>query len=579
MARLRLALAQVNPVVGDLDGNAEWSGTGLPTRSPPGHTSSRSPRWCSPATRSRTSRCAVVRRGVPPRARAARRRPRRRRPRRRAGRGRLSRPRRPGALDSAPAGRSPLNARRSSTAAASSLATRSTTCRTTASSTSTGSSCRATSSPSIRVHGVDIALAICEDLWQDGGPVAAARYAAADLLVINGSPYERNKDDVRLELVRRRAAQAGCPLAYVNMVGGQDELVFDGDSIVVDRRGGPRPRAAVRGGAASSSTSTWLPSTVDPARSRPASTASWSPTSRLSRTTPTTRRSPRARPRRGGLRRARRSGLRDYVARTASAASLLGVSGGIDSALVAMLAADAIGAESVFGISMPSAYSSDHSKADAADLAERTWPGLPVVPIAPMVDAFRTALDVNGIAAENIQARVRGVIVMALSNEHGHLVLATGNKSELAVGYSTIYGDSVGGFAPIKDVHKTMVWAWPVAQRGTRARRATADPGRRSPSRPRPSCGRASRTRTDCRRTSCSTTSSTTTSEDRGRGGSSAPASTPRPSTRSSGSSTGPSTSAVSSRRDRRSRRWPSVRTAACRSPAAGGRRTRTRSR
>jgi NAD+ synthase (glutamine-hydrolysing) len=150
--------------------------------------------------------------------------------------------------------------------------------------------------------------------------------------------------------------------------------------------------------------------------------------------------------------------LRDYVAKNGFRSVILGLSGGIDSALVAAIACDAIGAENVYGVSMPSAYSSEHSRSDADDLAARTGCSLRTVPIAPMVDAYLDALKLTGLAEENLQARVRGTTLMGLSNAEGHLVLATGNKSELAAGYSTIYGDAVGGFAPLKDVPKTMVW-------------------------------------------------------------------------------------------------------------------------
>jgi NAD+ synthase (glutamine-hydrolysing) len=151
-------------------------------------------------------------------------------------------------------------------------------------------------------------------------------------------------------------------------------------------------------------------------------------------------------------------GLRDYVRKNGFRSVVLGMSGGIDSAVCAALAADAIGGANVHGVSMPSAYSSEHSRSDAAELAERIGAHYRVVPIGPMVDAFMAELDLTGLAAENIQARIRGTTLMALSNSEGHLVLATGNKSELAVGYSTIYGDAVGGFAPIKDVPKSFVW-------------------------------------------------------------------------------------------------------------------------
>ena len=152
------------------------------------------------------------------------------------------------------------------------------------------------------------------------------------------------------------------------------------------------------------------------------------------------------------------TGVRDYVRKNGFSSVVLGLSGGIDSAVVAAIAADAIGGSSVYGVSLPSEYSSEHSRDDAKDLAERLGAHYREVPIAPMVDAFVSALALTGLAEENVQARVRGTTLMALSNAEGHLVLATGNKSELAVGYSTIYGDAVGGFAPIKDVPKTLVW-------------------------------------------------------------------------------------------------------------------------
>jgi NAD+ synthase (glutamine-hydrolysing) len=152
------------------------------------------------------------------------------------------------------------------------------------------------------------------------------------------------------------------------------------------------------------------------------------------------------------------TGLRDYVRKNGFSSVVFGLSGGIDSALVAAIACDAIGAQNVYAVSMPSSYSSEHSKSDARDLAERTGLQYSTIPIAAMVQAFLENIELTGIAEENLQARVRGTTLMGLSNQHGHLVLATGNKSELAVGYSTIYGDAVGGYAPLKDVPKTLVW-------------------------------------------------------------------------------------------------------------------------
>ncbi len=151
-------------------------------------------------------------------------------------------------------------------------------------------------------------------------------------------------------------------------------------------------------------------------------------------------------------------GLGDYVRKNGFRSVIIALSGGIDSAAVAAIACDAIGADNVVAVSMPSAYSSEHSKDDAADLAKRTGLDFRTISIRPMVDAFMDSLHLTGLAAENLQARMRGMVLMSLSNQEGHLVLTTGNKSELAVGYSTLYGDSVGGFNPLKDVPKTMVW-------------------------------------------------------------------------------------------------------------------------
>ncbi|MFM8352621.1 MAG: NAD+ synthase, partial [Actinomycetales bacterium] len=304
---------------------------------------------------------------------------------------------------------------------------------------------------------VRIALAICEDLWQDGGPVTwAAQHEAALLVVLNASPYERNKDDVRLALAQRRSREAGCSLAYVNIIGGQDELVFDGDSLIVDAEGNLLARAPQF---------QEVLLTVDLELPNPAPTTNDVVVTvrEPSTTAPQSNPAP-------GLPAAERLddsaevyqaltlGLADYVHKNGFSSVLLGLSGGIDSALVAALACDAIGADRVFGVAMPSRYSSAHSLADAEDLAQRTGLNLRTVPIDPMVRAYEGAVTLTGLAAENLQARVRGTLLMAISNQEGHLVLTTGNKSELAVGYSTLYGDSAGGFAPIKDVPKTLVW-------------------------------------------------------------------------------------------------------------------------
>jgi NAD+ synthase (glutamine-hydrolysing) len=328
--------------------------------------------------------------------------------------------------------------------------------------------------PVVRVHGIDVAVTICEDLWQDGGPVAATADAGAGLLLaINASPYELDKDDVRYDLLARRAAEAGCTLAYVNQVGGQDELVFDGDSIVVGAEG----TVLARAGQFTDEllvADLELPAATVPIGTAPARDATAGNGMTIRRVVasaepvpPYEARPGRITPRLDGLGevyQALVTGLRDYMRKNGFATAVIAVSGGIDSALVAAIACDAIGAEHVYGISMPSRYSSEHSKDDAADLARRTGLHYETVPIAPMVDAYlKTLADsgtpLTGLAEENIQARVRGTALMALSNQRGHLVLATGNKSELSVGYSTLYGDAVGGYAPIKDVSKSMVWA------------------------------------------------------------------------------------------------------------------------
>jgi NAD+ synthase (glutamine-hydrolysing) len=314
-----------------------------------------------------------------------------------------------------------------------------------------------------RLHGLEIGMVICEDLWQEGGPVTALAQAGVDLLVSpNASPYERNKDDTRLTLVARRATEATVPLAYANLVGGQDELVFDGDSMIVDGCGELLVRAPqfteqllvydfdLPGGSATDvGRYTGLDVhrivlTDDPVPAYPAAPAIPAPEPLSDE---------------AEVWSALVIGLRDYARKNGFQSVVLGLSGGIDSAVCAALAVDAFGADAVYGLSMPSSYSSAHSQTDAADLAERTGLHFRVQPIADMVEVFVRELDLSGVAEENVQARCRGVTLMALSNQHGHLVLATGNKSELAVGYSTIYGDAVGGFAPIKDVPKSAVWA------------------------------------------------------------------------------------------------------------------------
>ncbi|MFE2553594.1 NAD+ synthase [Streptomyces sp. NPDC059355] len=318
--------------------------------------------------------------------------------------------------------------------------------------------------PVVRVRGVDVALAICEDLWQEGGRVPATRSAGAGLLIsVNASPYERNKDDQRLELVRKRAQEAGCTLAYLAMIGGQDELVFDGDSIVVGADGEVIARAP------QFSEGCVLVDLDLPAARADAPEGLVGDGLRIDRVIlseePVEPYEPVVT---GGyadrldddeeVYDALVVGLRAYVRKNGFRSVLIGLSGGIDSALVAAIACDAIGAQNVYGISMPSKYSSDHSRGDASELADRTGLNFRTVPIEPMFDAYMGSLGLTGLAEENLQSRLRGTMLMAVSNQEGHIVLAPGNKSELAVGYSTLYGDSVGAYGPIKDVYKTDVF-------------------------------------------------------------------------------------------------------------------------
>jgi NAD+ synthase (glutamine-hydrolysing) len=332
-------------------------------------------------------------------------------------------------------------------------------------------------------ESVEIAIAICEDLWQDGGPVAVCARSGAGLLVVpNASPYERGKDDVRLALCVRRAREARAALAYANMVGGQDELVFDGDSILVAADGtllarGPQFEEAL------------VVADLDLPAAPPGQEPGDQPVDAGDGTVITIKRvalpsEPQALPTSGPVvagpettegtfwprlsdpaevYAALVTGVRDYVRKNGFRSAILALSGGIDSALTATIAADAIGPDNVHVVLMPSRYSSDHSVTDAEDLVQRQGLHALTIPIASMVDAFSKELapagfPETGLPAENLQARVRGVVLMGLSNAGGHLVLTTGNKSELATGYSTLYGDSAGGFGPIKDVLKTLVW-------------------------------------------------------------------------------------------------------------------------
>jgi NAD+ synthase (glutamine-hydrolysing) len=321
--------------------------------------------------------------------------------------------------------------------------------------------------PVIRLHGVDVGIVICEDLWQEGGPIAVARAAGVGLILCpNASPYERFKDDVRGALVARRALEAGATIAYVNLVGGQDELVYDGDSLVVGPDGRVIARAPV-----------WEQGLMAVDLDLPGASSNAvgdvdardGTTMHVDRCVLSEQPLPPYSPLVPGIAAplseeaevwgALVTATRDYVDKNGFKSVVLGLSGGIDSAVVAAIANDALGADRVHVVGMPGEWSSEGSIDDAHELAETLGLHWQVIPIAPMVQAYSASTELTGLALENLQARVRGTLLMALSNQHGHLVLTTGNKSELATGFSTLYGDSAGGFAPIKDVPKTLVWA------------------------------------------------------------------------------------------------------------------------
>ena len=321
----------------------------------------------------------------------------------------------------------------------------------------------------VRIHGVDVGIAICEDIWRSQGPVSdlAARTPGL-VLVPNGSPFERSKDGLREKLVKERARQIGAPLIYVNMTGAQDDLVFDGDSIAANANGEIVARAPQFDDGMM-----FVDLELSRGTSTPDVVISEEPVPAYQPLIPGT-----------GHRlddlaqvwNALVVGLRDYVTKNNFPSVITGTSGGIDSSVVMALAADAIGREKVYGVSLPSRYSSTHSLADAADLAARIGFHYRVIEIQPMVDTFLSQLGLTGIAEENVQARVRGTTLMGLSNQEGHLVLANGNKSELAVGYSTMYGDAVGGYAPIKDLLKSEVWALARWRNAVAASRGEVEP-------------------------------------------------------------------------------------------------------
>jgi len=286
--------------------------------------------------------------------------------------------------------------------------------------------------------GVKIGVPICEDIWEEVVCGHLAETGAEILLVPNGSPYELDKDDTRQRLVRSRVLQTGLPIAYLNRVGGQDELAFDGSSFVMH----PDGELVVQ-----------MPDWEEDLL-----VTDWVRTSEGWRCE--TRRQHQLDPFPADVYRAMTVALRDYVVRNGFPGVILGLSGGIDSALSAAVAVDALGPGKVWGVMLPSKYTSDESLEDARECARLLGCRHDVVPIVPAVDAVDGMLpQLSGLAAENVQARLRMVTLMALSNAHGHMLLTTGNKSEMSVGYATLYGDMAGGYSVLKDAYKTTVFA------------------------------------------------------------------------------------------------------------------------
>ena len=343
--------------------------------------------------------------------------------------------------------------------------------------------------PLFELDDSHFAINICEDIWHPSGPATVQASAGAQLILnINASPYHRGKQAQRERMLATRANDNTVLVAYVNMVGGQDELVFDGASVVFDERGAMVARAKsfqedlllvdlelTSVFRARLRDPRWRHSEDDGLRrirlgdagfrARSGESRGASPESRVgSRQRAMPRRIEPALDEVEEIYRALVLGTGDYVRKNGFERVVIGLSGGIDSSLVATIAADALGADRVTGVSMPSRYSSPGSQSDAQRLAENLGIALLTVPIEPAFGAYGEMLSEafagtsEGLAEENIQARIRGMILMALSNKFGSLVLTTGNKSEMAVGYATLYGDMAGGFAVVKDVPKTLVY-------------------------------------------------------------------------------------------------------------------------
>ena len=339
------------------------------------------------------------------------------------------------------------------------------------------------SAPLFLIHGVHVGINICEDIWYPTGPMTRQAFTGAEVILnINGSPYNAGKSTVREEMLSTRAADNGVIVAYLNMVGGQDELVFDGDSMVFNEQGTMIARAKQFEEdmliVDLDTASVFRSRLHDPRRRKvrlenvqeevPIIPVDTRPLSLPTVNNHVVLGAPqRIEPKMSHLQEVYSAlvlGTGDYVRKTGFKKAVIGLSGGIDSALTAAIAVDALGAENVLGILMPSGYSSEGSKTDAQKLAENL--GVQYV-IIPIEETFRTSLKMMrpalgdedpGLAAENLQSRIRGNIMMTLSNKLGPLVLTTGNKSEMAVGYSTLYGDMAGGFSVLKDVLKTLVY-------------------------------------------------------------------------------------------------------------------------
>ncbi len=336
--------------------------------------------------------------------------------------------------------------------------------------------------PLFLLHDVHIGINICEDIWYPTGPLTKQAHAGAEVIInINGSPYYAGKETFREEMIATRAADNGVIVVYINMVGGQDELVFDGGSMVFNEQG----KMIARGKQFAEdllivdldTASVFRSRLHDPRRRQerwqeaqddvPILTIDTRPLTPPDDDTVVLGAPQRIEPKMGRLQEIYSAlvlGTGDYIRKCGFRQAIIGLSGGIDSSLTAAIAVDALGAENVLGISMPSGYSSEGSKTDAQLLAENL--GIQYMTI-PIEEAFRTSVKMmrpalgdedSGLALENLQARIRGNILMTLSNKLGPIVLTTGNKSEMATGYSTLYGDMAGGFAVLKDVLKTLVY-------------------------------------------------------------------------------------------------------------------------